>query len=136
MAALRPDKFDGLTDEGREVARLPTCRPRPTQVEEALDVRLQERELTQGHFQRDHVDPAFDLREEELDREAGTRQPVAELMRQPAGHLPEDAQALGLLDRLLELQQLARCHLVDRPRQVADLVVAARQRHRTEVPGG
>jgi len=55
-------------------------------------------------------------------------------MGQAAGDLAEQAQAFGLANRLLKLGEPFG-HLVDRLAQIAQLVIARGQWHRTEIAG-
>ena len=89
VLALRPQQLHRLAHQRRQRTRRRPRRPLPTQVEEALQVRLQQRQLPQGHVQRRRVHPSSALACKQLHRQPGAGQAVAQLVRQAAAHLAQ-----------------------------------------------
>ena len=71
----------------------------------------------------------------QLHRQHGAGDAVAQLVGEPATHLPKKPQALVALGGLLELRELLS-HVVHRLAEVAELVMVAGQGHGTEIAGG
>src|SRR5580765_165390 len=69
-----------------------------------------------------------------LQRELRASDRIAKLMRKPRRNLTKKPVALGAGDGILHRREL-RGHLIDAPAQIAQLVIAPRQRHLIEVPG-
>ena len=134
MAALRPEQGHRFRDDLAQAARLAFLPLRPAQVEEALQVRLHQSELPQGHVERLGLALARHFLGVDLQRQPGAGDVVAQLVGQAGADLSEQAQALGLPHGFLKLGKLMG-HVVDGTAEVAQLVVAARQRHRAEVAG-
>src|ERR1700722_14874966 len=102
------------------------------EVEKALEVGLEQGQLPQGHVEGRGVVLPCVLPGVELDREASTGKTISELVSQAGADLTKESQPFGALDCLLQLGQ-SLGHFIDGPCQVAHLVLAARQRHRTEI---
>ena len=135
MPELRLKQRDRLVEKRLQIARLPLQLRRLAEIEEALEMNFDERELAQRDVERLAVRLAVASAGMELDGELGARHAVAKLVRQATGHLTQKTQALRAFDGFLILGKLLG-HLIDRAGQVAELVVAARQRQGTEVAGG
>ena len=134
-AAAGPTRASGVAHQRLQLDPLRGQRRRTPEGEKPLQVGFHQTQLADGHFQGRLVLPAGTLPLVQFDGHPRPGRRIAELMGHAGAKLPERPQAFVAADRLLVAAERLR-HAVDREREVADLVVAAGDGQRLELPLG